>query len=58
MENPDSWGPIQKLIWDTIIEHEKELAAKEFIGGPSLPTRIYYALKDADCLLEDKPHEE
>lgn len=50
MENPSTWGPIQRLIDETITEYEKDLDA--CYCGYSLATTLYFALKNAGLLNE------
>ena len=52
MENPLSWNPVEKAIYEAITEHEADMA--KGIYGYSLPAFIYHKLKDKGFLKEEK----
>lgn len=51
MENPATWGPIEKTIHRVIQEHE-ETRARKMVGGYSLEAKIAHALRDAGLTTE------
>ena len=50
MENPATWTPAHKAIWDAIVQHDKDM--KNGVIGGSLPAKIVEALKAKGLLKE------
>lgn len=48
MENPATWTPAHKAIWEAIKQHDKDM--QEGVIGASLPAKIVEALKEKGLL--------
>ena len=48
VENPAAWSPVEKLIYDTMIQHNND--TKKGVVGGSVVLRIYNALKERGIL--------